>query len=171
MAECTACRAEIASFDRRCWSCGAGVKRDIDKLFSGAPTDKELSRARLAHLLALPGMLILGFFYIATVGGFGLIGLFPLNLLIPFIYWLSHLKSGFIRGHAAEALNFQLLWTPAIYVSWVWVAVEVAYGGFSYGIWVAIAVWIAGSWLVLIAASDAASAGDGRYPVRIPIFR
>ena len=33
MAECTACRAEIASFDRRCWSCGAGVKRDIDKLF------------------------------------------------------------------------------------------------------------------------------------------
>ena len=60
MAECIACRAEIASYDRRCWNCGAGVKRDTDKLFSGAPTNKELSRARLIHLLALPGMLILG---------------------------------------------------------------------------------------------------------------
>ena len=171
MDQCTACRAEIASYDRRCWQCGAGIKRAADKLFAGAPTDKDLSRARLAHLLALPGMVILGFFYIATVGGFGIIGLFPLNLLIPFVYWLLHLKSSFIRRHAAEALNFQLLWTPAIYVSWVWVAVEVTYGGFSYGIWVALAIWIAGTWLVLVASKDAETAGDGKYLIRIPIFR
>ena len=61
MAQCAACKAEIAVYDRRCQSCGAGVRRDIDRLFSGAPTDKELSQARLVHLLALPGMLILGF--------------------------------------------------------------------------------------------------------------
>ena len=171
MAECSACRAEIASYDRRCWNCGAGIKRDTDKLFSGAPTDKELSRARVAHLLALPGMFILGYFFFVALEGFGLVGLFPFNILVPFIYWLVHLNSRFVRGHAAEVLNFQLVWTPAIYISWVWVAMELTYGGFSYGFWVAIVVWVARSALVLISASDAASAGDGKYLIRIPIFR
>ena len=90
MAECTACRAEIAAYDRRCWNCGAGVVRDANSLLANAPTDKELSRARFAHLLTLPGMLILGFFFFLALEGFGLVGLFPLNLLIPLVYWLLY---------------------------------------------------------------------------------
>ena len=170
MAECIACRAEIASYDRRCWNCGAGVKRDTDKLFSGAPTNKELSRARLIHLLALPGMLILGVLFYAALGMFGLLGLMPLNLIIPFVYWLAQRKSRFVRGHAAEALNFQLLWTLAIYAVWfVPLGSEGAlYLGFTL---VYAVVLMSGIALVLIAAKDAASAGDGKYPIRVPIFR
>ena len=170
MAECIACRAEIASYDRRCWNCGAGVKRDTDKLFSGAPTNKELSRARLIHLLALPGMLILGVLFYAALGMFGLLGLMPLNLIIPFVYWLAQRKSRFVRGHAAEALNFQLLWALAIYAVWfVPLGSEGAlYLGFTL---VYAVVLMSGIALVLIAAKDAASAGDGKYPIRVPIFR
>ena len=36
--------------------------RDANSLLANAPTDKELSRARWCHLLALPGMLVLGGF-------------------------------------------------------------------------------------------------------------
>ena len=98
MEQCTACRAEIASYDRRCWNCGAGVKRDTDKLLSNGPTEKELSQARFGHLLALPGMLILGVLFYAALGMFGLLGLVPLNL-IPIranatVFWLTEL-SGF----------------------------------------------------------------------------
>ena len=71
MEQCTACRAEVADYDRRCWNCGAGVKRDSDKLLSSGPTEKELSQARLGHLLALPGMLILGVLFYAALGMFG----------------------------------------------------------------------------------------------------
>ena len=89
MEQCTACRAEVADYDRRCWNCGAGVKRDSDMLLSSGPTEKELSQARLGHLLALPGMLILGVLFYAALGMFGLLGLVPLNLIIPFVYWLG----------------------------------------------------------------------------------
>jgi uncharacterized Tic20 family protein len=170
MEQCTACRAEVADYDRRCWNCGAGVKRDSDKLLSSGPTEKELSQARLGHLLALPGMLILGVLFYAALGMFGLLGLMPLNLIIPFVYWLAQRKSRFVRGHAAEALNFQLLWTLAIYAVWfVPLGSEGAlYLGFTL---VYAVVLMSGIALVLIAAKDAASAGDGKYPIRVPIFR
>jgi uncharacterized Tic20 family protein len=170
MEQCTACRAEVADYDRRCWNCGAGVKRDSDKLLSSGPTEKELSQARLGHLLALPGMLILGVLFYAALGMFGLLGLVPLNLIIPFVYWLAQWKSRFVRGHAAEALNFQLLWTLAIYAVWfVPLGSEGAlYLGFTL---VYAVVLMSGIALVLIAAKDAESAGDGKYPIRVPIFR
>ena len=170
MEQCTACRAEVADYDRRCWNCGAGVKRDSDKLLSSGPTEKELSQARLGHLLALPGMLILGVLFYAALGMFGLLGLVPLNLIIPFVYWLAQRKSRFVRGHAAEALNFQLLWTLAIYAVWfVPLGSEGAlYLGFTL---VYAVVLMSGIALVLIAAKDAESAGDGKYPIRVPIFR
>ena len=171
MTECTACRAEIASYDRRCWNCGAGVKRDTGKLLSGAPTDEELHRARLCHLLALPGMLVLGLFYPVTADKLGLWSLAPLNLLIPFVYWLLHLKSPFVRSHGAEVFNFQLLWTPAIYVAWLLLGQVVLFGVEPIGISLVVLLLAIGSGLVWLASLDAASAGDGRYPIRLPLFR
>lgn len=169
MAECSGCRAEIASFDRRCWQCGAGIKRDVGKLFAGAPTDKELFQARLCHLLALPGMLILGVLSYVALGMFGLLGLAPLNLIIPFAYWLMHSESRFVRGHASEALNFQLLWTLAVYAVWF---IPLGGGVVSGYLWMFLhAVVLAGGVaLVWIASLDAESAGNGRYPIRLPIF-
>ncbi|MXY44872.1 MAG: DUF4870 domain-containing protein [Dehalococcoidia bacterium] len=169
MAECSGCRAEIASFDRRCWQCGAGIKRDVGKLFAGAPTDKELSQARLCHLLALPGMLVLGILSYVALGMFGLLGLVPLNLIIPFAYWLLHSESRFVRGHAAEALNFQLLWTLAVYAVWF---IPLGGGVVNGYLWMFLhAVVLAGGVaLVWIASLDAESAGNGRYPVRLPLF-
>ena len=170
MEQCTACRAEIPVHERRCQSCGAGVVRDANSLLANAPTDKELSQARLGHLLALPGMLILGVLFYAALGMFGLLGLVPLNLIIPFVYWLAQRKSRFVRGHAAKALNFQLLWTLAIFAVWfVPLGSEGAlYLGFTL---VYAVVLMSGIALVLIAAKDAATAGDGKYPIRVPIFR
>ena len=98
MEQCTACRAEIPVYERRCQSCGAGVVRDANSLLANAPTDKELSQARLGHLLALPGMLILGVLFYTALGMFGLLGLVPLNLIIPFVYWLAQRKSRFLYG-------------------------------------------------------------------------
>ena len=170
MAQCAACRAEIPVYERRCQSCGAGVVRDANSLLANAPTDKELSQARLGHLLALPGMLILGVLFYAALGMFGILGLVSLNLIIPFVYWLAQRKSRFVRGHAAEALNFQLLWTLAIFAVWfVPLGSEgTLYLGFTL---VYAVVLMSGIALVLIAAKDAATAGDGKYPIRVPIFR
>lgn len=170
MAECTACRAEIASFDRRCWNCGAGIRRNTDKLFSGAPTDKELSRARLCHLLALPGMLILGLFIETAVGRVGVLAFVPLNLVIPVVFWLSNLKSRFVRNHGLQVFNFQLLWTVAMFLIWFWFN-WLAVGVVNDLVWLLayVVVLMGGIALVWIASNDAASAGDGKYPIRIPI--
>ena len=172
MAECTACRVEIAAYDRRCSNCGAGVRRDIEKLFAGAPTDKELSQARLCHLLALPGMLILGLLIETAVGRVGLLAFVPLNLLIPFVFWLSRLKSRFVRSHGLEVFNFQLLWTAAMYLVWFLFNLLVV-GEVNDLVWILAypLVLVGGIALVLIASNDAASAGDGKYPIRIPISR
>lgn len=170
MEQCTACRAEIATYDRRCFRCGAGVRREADKLFVGAPTDKELSRARICHLVALPGMLILAVMIEAAYGRLGMWAFVPLNLIIPFTYWLMHLKSQFVRNHGLQVLNFQFLWTVAIYGVWL-----IPTGSDVLGVWTWMlahaAVWLGGMALVLISASDAASAGDGKYPIRTPLFR
>ena len=172
MAECAACRAEIAVYDRRCWSCGAGIRRDTDKLLSGAPTDKELHRARLVHLLALPGMLILGLLIETAVGRVGLLAFVPLNLLVPFVFWLPLLKSRFVRSHGLEVFNFQLIWTVAMYLVWFWFNL-LAVGVMNDLVWILayLVVLVGGIALVWIASIDAASAGNGKYPIRIPIFR
>ena len=172
MAECAACRAEIASYDRRCWSCGAGIRRDTGKLLSGAPTDKELHRARLVHLLALPGMLILGLLIETAVGRVGLLAFVPLNLLVPFVFWLPLLKSRFVRSHGLEVFNFQLIWTVAMYLVWFWFNLLAA-GVVNDLVWILayLVVLVGGIALVWIASNDAASAGNGKYPIRIPILR
>ncbi len=169
MAFCTACGAEIAVYDRRCQSCGAGVRKGgspfAPDLIAGAPTDDELSRARMCHLLALPGMVILAVFFLILFGAFALWGLLPLNLIVPFAYWLNQRSSPFVRGHGAEALNFQVLWTVVMYAL-IFVPISPLIWFLAY-----IVAFLGGVTLVLITSSDAASAGDGRYPIRIPLFR
>ena len=170
MAECSGCRAEIASFDRRCWQCGAGIKRDVGKLFADAPTDKELSQARLCHLLALPGMLVLGVLIETAVDRVGVLAFVPLNLAVPFVFWLSNLKSSFVRSHGLQVFNFQLLWTVAMFLVWYWFN-RLAVGVVNDLVWILayLVVLIGGMALVWIASNDAESAGDGKYPIRIPI--
>ena len=66
MGEYNTCGAEIAVHERRCSSCGASVRRAGSPVgpdfLSDAPTDEELSPARLCHLPALPGMVILAWY-------------------------------------------------------------------------------------------------------------
>lgn len=62
------------------------MRRRGVNILDDAPTDAELSQARFCHLLALPGMLVLGVFNIAATQLFGWWGLLPLNLALPSIY-------------------------------------------------------------------------------------
>ena len=167
MAMCAVCKSEIPVYERRCQSCGAGVVRDANSLLANTPTDKELSRARWCHLLALPGMLVLAVLVDVASDRVGYLSLVPLNLLIPFVYWLPQLKSRFVRSHGKEVLNFQLLWTLAMYAIWYVPLPLVEF------VWwpTYFTVWLGGMVVVFIASNDAASAGDGRYPIRIPLFR
>lgn len=109
-------------------------------------------------------MVILAVFFVILFASFALWGLLPLNLILPFTYWLGQRKSPFVRSHGAEVINFQVLWTVAMYVvifmpdSIVWF---LAY----------LVVFLAGIVLVLLGSSNAANAGHGRYPIRIPLFR
>ena len=169
MAQCAACKAEIPVYERRCQSCGAGVVRDANSLLANAPTDKELSQARLGHLLALPGMLIMGLLIEPAVDRVGLLAFVPLNLLVPFVFWLSLLKSRFVRSHGLAVYNSQLLWTAAMYLVWFWFNLLVV-GLVNNLVWILIylLVLMGGIVLVWIASNDAASAGNGRYPIRIP---
>ncbi len=169
MAMCAVCKSEIPVYERRCQSCGAGVVRDANSLLANAPTDKELSQARLGHLLALPGMLIMGLLIEPAVDRVGLLAFVPLNLLVPFVFWLSLLKSRFVRSHGLEVFNFQLLWTVAMYLVWFWFNLLVV-GLVNDLVWILIylLVLMGGIVLVWIASNDAASAGNGRYPIRIP---
>ena len=165
MALCSVCRAEIPVYERSCRSCGSGVVRDVDNLLANAPTDKELWLARLVHLLALPGMFVLGIIIDVALGRVGLLVLIPLNLVLPFLYWLPLLKLRFVRSHGKEVLNFQALWTLAMYAIWF---VPFPLAEFLW--WPTyFTVLLGGIALVLIASKDAASAGDGRYPIRLPI--
>ena len=152
---------DVASHAEPVW-CGTP-----DSLLANAPTDKELSRARWCHLLALPGMLVLAVLVDVASDRVGYLSLVPLNLLIPFVYWLPQLKSRFVRSHGKEVLNFQLLWSLAVYAIWF-----VPFPLAEFVWWPTyFTVWLGGMVVVFIASNDAASAGDGRYPIRIPLFR
>ena len=167
MAICATCKAEISVYERRCRSCGAEVLRDTNSLLANAPTNLELALARFVHLLALPGMLILGLLFDVAFDKVGLLALVPLNLLVPVLYWLICLKSRFVRSHGKEVLSFQLLWTIAIYAVWY---VPFPLAEFLW--WPAyFVILLGGTVIVLIASNDAGKAGDGRYPIRIPRFR
>ena len=172
MAMCSVCRTEIPVYERRCQSCGSGVVRDANGLLANAPTDKELSRARLCHLLALPGMLILGLLIETAVDRVGVLAFVPLNLVIPFVFWLTTLKSRFVRSNGLQVFNFQLLWTVAMFLVWFWFN-RLAVGVVNDLVWIFVymVVLMGGIALVWIASNDAASAGDGKYPIRIPVSK
>ncbi len=169
MAQCAECGAEIAVYEHRCKRCGAPVRRVKGKVLSSSLSDQELFRAQLSHLLTLPGMLFMGLFFFPAIAIFGIWGLLPVNLFIPFVYWLSSWKSRFVRSHAARALKFQLLWTVGIYLVWL---VPLFMEPIPDVGWILahLVVWLGGMSLVWIASSDAANAGDGKYFVRVPLF-
>ncbi len=165
MAQCTACKSELTAYDRRCRTCGAGVVRSGTNILAEAPSNKELLLARLCHLLALPGMLILGVFVDAGFDMYGYLVYLPLNLIIPFSFWLLLLKFRFVRNHGMQAINFQVLWTLAFYAVWF-----VPYEVINVFWWpLYIVVLLGGMATVIVASNDAGNAGEGRYPVRIPI--
>ena len=156
MAQCIACNAELAVYGRRCQSCGSGALRDGS--LSGLLTGKYLTQARLSHLLAIPGMLI----YLVGFTEFGILSIVPLNIVAPLIYRWNHPATEAVWRHTTEALNFQVLWTAAMWV----VILIVPFLGLT--LWPL--VWITGIALVLVMALDAPSDRNGRYPVRFPLF-
>ena len=123
-------------------SAGADVARGSVR----ASSDRQ--QARLCHLLALPGMLIC---------------CVPLNIVVPLMYWKNHEESRTIPRHVTEVLNFQLLWSavlaPLFFLSFV---SDIMLWPF---------VWFGGMVMVLFLAYDAGNGGDGRYLVRIPLFK
>ena len=115
-------------------------------------------------------MIVMGPFSIYTTNFYGDWALLPLNLFIPLIYWLLHRQVPFVRVHGAEALNFQLLWTVAMYVLLLGTLFFTPELLFS--VWLlSLIVWLAGTILVWIASNDMANMGKGKYPVRISLFR
>ena len=115
-------------------------------------------------------MIVMGPFSIYTTNFYGPWALLPLNLCIPLIYWLLHRQVPFVRVHGAEALNFQLLWTVAMYVLLLGTLFFTPELLFS--VWLlSLIVWLAGTILVWIASNDMANMGKGKYPVRISLFR
>lgn len=170
MAQCNECKTELRVYEHRCRKCGARVRRDQGKLLSSSLSDKELSQAQFCHLLALPGMLFMGLFIFPAIAFLGLWGLLPVNLCIPFLYWLLSLKSPFVRGHAAKSLKFQLLWTLAVYSLWL---VLPNVGSIPDAVWILthVVVLLGGMTLVWTASTDAANGGAGKYFVRVPQVR
>ena len=160
--QCSACNALVATKERSCPYCNLGVRPDPD----GPQSDKELSHAGWSHLFVLPGMILLILIATGELGGVGLLFV-PMNLVIPFAYWLWRWQSPFIRLHAAEMLNYQLLWTVAVYTVLI-----LGFAFDSFVLWLAFyAVLLGGMVPVLIVANDAGNGGDGRYLVRIPVFK
>ena len=93
---------------------------------------------------------------------FGILSIIALNIVAPLVYRWNHAGSEVVWNHTTEALNFQVLWTAAMWV----VMLVVPFFGLTLGPF----VWIAGIALVLVIALDAASDRNGRYPVRLPLF-
>ena len=163
MAECSKCRAEVAVYDHFCPKCGADVARGSVR----ASSDRQ--QARLCHLLALPGMvlmiawpdLVLSTFVPALL--LWLLLLAPINIVVPWVYRSHHSWSPTVRRHSTEVLNFQVLWTAVLYLL---VVLSILVGISLYPF-----VWFGGIILVLFMAYDAGNGGEGRYLVRIPLFK
>lgn len=109
MAQCFACRAELAVHAHRCSECGAHLRRAMVR------SDAERRRARVCHLLTLPGMLV----FVLSFPAIGLFALVPLNLIFPLVYRWRNPDSRAIRTHASEALNFQVLWSATVTILWL----------------------------------------------------
>lgn len=160
MAQCPRCKTVTPYLDRHLRTCASREERDEDvaKAVSGVRPGGELTQASLSHLLAIPGMLI----FLVGFTQFGILSIVSLNIVALLIYRWSHPSSEIVTAHTTEALNFQLLWTVAMWIAMLIVP--------FFGLTVWPFVWIAGIVLVLFMAFDAANYGKGRYPVKIPIF-
>ena len=159
MAQCNNCKAQIWVYERICPSCGAEVQRNVI-------SHSERWQARFCHLSALPGMFI--FVVLAPMSLW--FALVPLNLMVPLIYRLALSGSPTVRSHAVEALNFQALWTVAMFLLWSlsWLT-EPPVDSYM---WLLIsAIWLFGVSLVAFLVYDLGNSGDGRYPISIPLFR
>ena len=108
--------------------------------------------------------MVLSFFLFEFVWAtFGWRLLLPLNIILPIAYILSLRPSSFLRGHLLQIINYQLLGTGVMFV--------LPFIPMPSGFWWVryVAVVFPGMGLVLIASTDPANAGSGRYPNRIPL--
>lgn len=156
MAQCPRCKTLTAYLDRHLKTCDS--KYSPGKSSSRVLVGKNLSQARLSHLVAIPGMLI----FLVGFTEFGILSLLAFNIVALLIYRWNHPGSEVVWIHTTEALNFQVLWSAAM-----WAAMLI-FPFFGLTIWPF--VWIAGIALVLFIGLEAASYGKGGYPVRIPLF-
>ena len=87
----------------------------------------------------------------------------PFNIIVPLILRSNHARSPSVQQHLTEVLNFQVAWSALMYLLFVlWLSSEV-------GLWPF--VWFGGILMVLFMTYDAGNGGDGRYLVRIPVFK
>ncbi len=156
MAQCPRCKTMTAYLDRHLKTCGP--EEDPDNAVAVVLTGKDLFQACLSHLLALPGMLI----FLVGFTEFGVLSLVSLHIAAPWFYRWNNPGSQIIWNHTTEALNFQVVWTAAMWAAMV----IVPFLGRT--LWPF--VWIAGMVVVLFVVFDVTNHGKGRYPVRIPIF-
>ena len=115
------------------------------------------AKARWCHLIALPGMVfvVVPMSWLFTLGPFCIIVLLVLRSLPE--------TSPTVRQHLTGALNFQLLWLAAMYLL---MALSILAGIAFY-----VLVWFGGIILVLFKAYDAGNGSDGKYLVRLPMFK
>ena len=92
-----------------------------------------------------------------------LFALGPLSIIIPWVIRSHPATSPTVRQHLTEVLNFQLLWLASVYLLMVLSAFA----------WIALYpfVWFGGIIMVLFMTYDAGNGGDGKYLVRIPVFK
>lgn len=151
MAQCGKCRAEVAVYDHRCPKCGADVRGNEVRPSS------DRAKARWCHLIALPGMVF------AVVPMSWLFTLGPLSIIVLLVLRSRPETSPTVRQHLTEALNFQLPWLAAMYLL---MALSILAGIAFY-----VLVWFGGIILVLFKAYDAGNGSDGKYLVRLPMFK
>ena len=153
MAQCSKCHAEVAVYDHSCPKCGADVDR------GNVRPSSERTKVRFCHLSALPGMVLV----VGITPIWWIFALAPFNIIVPLILRSNHARSPSVRQHLTEVLNFQVVWSALMYLLFVlWLSSGV-------GLWPF--VWFGGILMVLFMTYDAGNGGDGKYLVRIPVFK
>jgi uncharacterized Tic20 family protein len=126
-----------------------------------SPTDAERRWAAIAHLASIPGMVL----------GLGFLG--------PVLVLLTRARgSAFVRGHAVQAVNFNLTVGLVGLVSLIATAVFARSGDdggpdWAAGARVAVLVLLTVAWFLLtVRAAMTARYGEaGRYPLALPLLR
>ena len=148
MAQCPRCKTLTAYLDSHLQTCDSVYTPG--KSSRNVLVGKDLLQARLSHLVAIPGMLI----FLVGFTEFAILSLLAFNIVAPLIYRWNHPESEVVWHHTTEALNFQVLWSAAM-----WTAMLI----FPFlGLTVWLFVWIAGIALVLFIGLETVSYGKGR---------